>query len=71
MSEAKVIFTLEGTDLTIQCNQEDKMKSICQKYTAKIEYNLNSLLFLYGGNQIKFELKLKSKLIQLIKLTRK
>ena len=37
MLEAKVIFTLEGEDIIIQCSKEDKMKDICQKYLIKIE----------------------------------
>ena len=36
MSEANVIFTLDGIDITIQCSQEDKMSDICQKYGAKL-----------------------------------
>ena len=59
MSEAKIIFNLEGIKMTIQCSQEDKIKDICQKYATKINSNINSLLFLYGGNQINMELKFK------------
>ena len=32
------------------------MKDICQKFAQKILLNINSLLFLYGGAQINFEL---------------
>ena len=59
MAEAKVIFTFEGSNITIQSSIEDKMKDICQKYATKLEKNLNSLLFLYGGNQLNFELRFK------------
>ena len=59
MSKAKVIFTLDNIDLIIACNQEDKMKNICQKFISKIGHDLDSLLFLYGGSQINFELKFK------------
>ena len=59
MSEAKIIFNFEGIDITIQCSIEDKIKDICQKFATKIESNINSLLFLYGGNQINMELKFK------------
>ena len=58
-SEAKIIFNYEGKDISIQCSIEDKIKDICQKYVTKIESNINSLLFLYGGNQINMELKFK------------
>ena len=57
MAEVIVIFTLDGVDLTIQCSEEDKMKDICQKYATKIGADMNSLLFLYGGNQLNMELR--------------
>ena len=56
MSEARVIFTLDGDNLTIQCSNMDKMRDICQKYATKINKNIDSLVFLYGGNQINFNL---------------
>ena len=59
MSEANALFTLDGCDLIIQCSKEDKMRDICQKYATKVNENLNSLLFLYGGSRINFELKFK------------
>ena len=59
MSNANVIFTLDGIDVTIQCSQDEKMKDICQRYATKIETNLNSLLFLYGGNKLNYELSFK------------
>ena len=59
MIEAKAIFTLDGEDLTIQCNENDIMKDICQKYSNKIKRNINSLIFLYGGNQLNFNLKFR------------
>ena len=37
MSEAKIIFNFEGSDITIQCSTEDKIKDICQKFATKIE----------------------------------
>ena len=59
MAEAKIIFNFEGSDITIQCSTEDKIKDICQKFATKIESNINSLLFLYGGNKMNMELKFK------------
>ena len=49
---AKAIFSYNGTETVIQCLKEDKMKNICNKYSSKININLNSLFFIYGGNQI-------------------
>ena len=54
MLKANVIFTLDGVDVSIQCSKEDKIKDICQRFANKIEKNINSLLFLYGGNQLNF-----------------
>ena len=59
MSEANVIFTLDGINLTIQCTTEDKMEDICKNYSTKINKNMNSLLFLYEGNKINYELSFK------------
>ena len=56
---SKVIFSYNGIETTIQCLEEDKMKNICNKYSSKINININSLLFIYGGNQINFDLSFK------------
>ena len=54
-----VIFSFKGQDTKIPCSKEDKMKDICQKFVNKIGRNLNSLIFLYGGNNINFQLSFK------------
>ena len=59
MSKAKVIFILDGINCTIQCTPEDKIKDICSKYSTKLGDNINSLIFLYGGNQMNMELSFK------------
>ena len=59
MSEAFASFTLDGCEIIIQCSKEDKMKDICHKYATKVKVNINSLIFLYGGTQINFELRFK------------
>ena len=59
MSETNIIFTLDGVNLTIQCTKEDKMKEICKSYSTKINKNMNSLIFLYEGNKVNFELSFK------------
>ena len=59
MLEAKMIFTLDGVDITIQCSKEDKIKDICQKFANKVQKNINSLLFLCEGNQLNFLLNFK------------
>ena len=59
MSNANVSFDFEGRFVKIQCSTDDKMKDICQKYVNKIGRNLNSLIFLYGGSNLNFELSFK------------
>ena len=59
MKEANAIFTFNGVDLSIQCTIDDKMKDICKKYSNKMNKEINSFLFLYGGNQVNFELAFK------------
>ena len=56
MSKANVVFTLEGANLTIQCSKSDKMRDICQRFAIKSEKNINSLIFLYSGNQLNLDL---------------
>ena len=48
----RVIFTLNGENLTLICSKEDKMKDICQGYALIINKNIDSLLFLYEGKKI-------------------
>ena len=45
MQGPKVIFTLDGVNLPIQCNKNDVMKDICQKYTNKVNKNINKHVF--------------------------
>ena len=59
MSNAIVIFTFEGINIKIQCSTDDLMKDICQKYANKIGRNVNSLVFLYGGSNLNFQLSFK------------
>ena len=59
MAEAKVIFSLELNEITIQCSPEDKMRDICQKFATEAGMNINLLTFLYGDNQLNMELKFK------------
>ena len=56
---AKVVFIFNGKEIAIQCEKEDKMKDICNKFSIKIDININSLLFIYGGSKINYELTFK------------
>ena len=52
---AEIVFIYEGSPINIQCNKNEKMKDICIKLGNKINLNLNSLIFLYGGNQLNLD----------------
>ena len=60
MKNIKVIFTLDEIDISMQCSKDDKMRDICQKFAIKVETNLNSLVFLYEGNQVNLDLILEA-----------
>ena len=56
---AKVKFSLEEVSIKVECNKEEKMKDICQRFAKEINKNINSLLFLYEGNKFNLELSYK------------
>ena len=51
-------FIYDCIGMTIQCKKTDKMKDICQRYSAKLGIGLKLLTFLYGGKPLDFELTL-------------
>ena len=50
------IYDCIGT--TVKCKKTDKMRDICQRYSAKLGIGLKLLTFLYGGKPLDFELTL-------------
>ena len=55
-SKPNITFSLGDKDISIQCPKNQKMKDVCQVFANKIGLDINSLSFLYGGNQINLEL---------------
>ena len=51
-------FIYDCNSMTVQCKKTDKMKDICQRYSAKLGIGLKLLTFLYGGKPLDFELTL-------------
>ena len=49
---AYAVFDFEGNKIKIQCNIEDTIQKILTNFASKIKIELDSLLFLYGGNLI-------------------
>ena len=54
----EVIFNYKGIDTIIQCNINDKMKEIINRFLIKIRKNENNniFLFIYGANIINYDL---------------
>ena len=52
-------FNYNSKKTIIQCTSKDKIKDIFKKFSTKIEKDLNSLVFLYGGKAINEELILE------------
>ena len=51
---SEVVFIYEGRDIIIQCNKNQTMEDICKNFSTKINSNINSLIFLFGGNKLNF-----------------
>ena len=48
----ETLFIYEGQEISIQCNEEDKMKDIINKFKRKIKEGDNNLSFIYNGNKV-------------------
>ena len=54
----EILFIYKGEQIIIQCNIEDKMKDIINKFKSKIKEEDNNLNYIYNGEKINKELKL-------------
>ena len=52
----KITFAFEGIDTIIQCNKEDKIEDICNKYANQKGIDIDSIYFLYNGMKLDLEL---------------
>ena len=52
---AKIIFEFNTQKILIQCKITDSLKNICQSFANKINYDINKLIFLYGGKKLNVE----------------
>ena len=52
----EIDFYYKGIKTTIQCNINDKVKNIIQKFSTKANIDINNLFFLYNGEQLDEEL---------------
>ena len=53
----EVEFIYGGIKTIIQCNINEKMNDIYNKYIIKIRKNINDIYFVYDGNKIKEDIK--------------
>ena len=67
----EVNFAYNGINTTMYCKNDDKFQDICEKYCIKIEKDINKLIFIYGGEILKKELKLKDVINQIDKVNLK
>ena len=51
-----VTFIFKNMPVEIQYNEDDLMKSICQKFADKLNEDINTILFIYDGREINFQL---------------
>ena len=49
---AEIIFHYEGKTIIIQCNKDQRISDIWNNLSNKINTNIDSLVFLYGGSQL-------------------
>jgi len=52
----EIIFTYKGLDTLIQCQNEEKVKEVINRYIQKIGIDINSIYSIYGGSIVNNEL---------------
>ena len=59
MKKIKIDIYLEGFHSIIECKKEEKMKHILKRFANQVEKDITNLYFLYNGNIINLDKKLK------------
>ena len=49
-------FEYNGIKTLIQCNPDDKMQNICERFAKKVSIDINSIYFLYSSNKVNYDL---------------
>ena len=52
-------FIFNGQEIKIRCKRNELMKDIFNRYSSKIEKDIDKIYFIYNGETIKKELKLE------------
>ena len=53
----EVVFSYKGQEIHIQCDSNEKLKDIINRFATKIQIDISKIYFLYGGKNINKELE--------------
>ena len=53
---AEIISSYQGNEIKVQCFIDETMKDIWQRFVNKMNLDINKLIFLYAGYNIRFDL---------------
>ena len=67
MSEIKIIFIFNGMKTIIQCNKNDKIRNILERYGKEVEIDKNKVYLIYNGNIVNEELSFENYQMRKIK----
>ena len=66
MSNINLLFVYQGKNLSMQCQESDKLNDVFQRFATKMERNVNDLAFYYNAKEVPscdktlFNLQIKS-----------
>ena len=53
MSNLSVIFNYEGNAITMQCQSNEVVDNVFQRFCGKAKININDVKFYYNGSEVK------------------
>ena len=53
MSNLSLVFTFQGNNVVIQCQESDKIEEVFNKYCFKAGLEPNDLKFYYNGKEVR------------------
>ena len=66
MSNINLLFLYQGKNLSMQCQESDKLNDVFQRFATKVQRNVNDLQFYYNAKEVPscdktlFNLQIKS-----------
>ena len=52
MSNINLIFNYQGNNLSMQCQDSEKLKDVFQRFASKVQKNVNDLDFYFNSIQL-------------------